>query len=251
MGEFQCTDQTLNQKLMPRLKDTKKSLVGRSGVPEGAQKMKVSPRQVAGVPEGAQSSRRCNTWDAGVPEGAQNYLEASQKGSGVPAGAQSSPQGLSKGAGVPEGAQNYLEASQRGSGVPAGAQSNPQGLSKGAGVPEGAQITVDDTLKGAWGTCGGPECFSHWLINPATQVSLLDAPKFVPMGPWPIPHTPNPCPQSMAAALSNFLPLSGSGEQVAILPLERRFVVARMVKFKFRIERREITARKAVKRAGF
>ena len=122
---------------------------------------------------------------------------------------------------------------RRGSGVPAGAQNSSQGLDKGAGVPEGAQITVNDTIIGTWGTCGGPECFSHWLINPATQVSLLDAPKFVPMGPWPIPRTPNPCPQSMAAALSNFLPFTGSGEQVASLPLERRFRRAVMTDLNF------------------
>ena len=176
--------------------------------------------------------------------------KVSKKGSGVPAGAQNSLQSLTKGAGVPEGAQNYLETSKRGSGVPAGAQSSPKGISEGAGVPEGAQITVDNTLKGTWGTCGGPEYFSHWLIYPATQVSLHDAPKFVPMGPWPIPRTPNPCPQSMAAALSNFLPFTGSGEQVASLPLERRFGRAGMAEFKFRIEWREITARKAVKIAG-
>ena len=192
------------------------SLVGRSGVPEGAQKMKVSPRQVAGVPEGAQSSRRRNTWDAGVPEGAQNYLETSKRGSGVPAGAQSSL----------------------------------KGISEGAGVPEGAQIIVIDTLQGTWGTCGGLDYSSHWLIWPLTQVSLHDAPMFVPMGPWPIPRTPNPCPQSMAAALSNFLPLTGSGEQVASLPLERRFRRAGTTDLNFRIEWRETTAMKAVNIAG-
>ena len=32
-------------------------------------------------------------------------------------------------------------------------------LLKGAGVPEGAQNTVKKPPKGAWGTCGGPECF--------------------------------------------------------------------------------------------
>ena len=153
-------------------------------------------------------------------------------------------------AGVPEGAQNDIEASQRGSGVPAGAQSMTKGLSKGAGVPEGAQIKIEDPPKGAWGTCGGPECFSHWLINPATQVFLHDAPQFVPMGPWPIPRTPNPCPQSMAAALSNFLSFTGSGEQVDRLPLERRFGMAGMATFKFQTEGREITAKKAVKTAG-
>ena len=146
-----------------------------------------------------------------------------------------------------EGAQNDIEASQRGSGVPAGAQSMIKGLSKGAGVPEGAQIKIEDPPKGAWGTCGGPESSSHWLTNPTIQLSLHDAPQFVPMGPWPILLTPNLCPQSMAAALSDFLSLTGSGAQAVRLPLERRFSKAATVIFKFKSEWRDITAKKAAK----
>ena len=121
------------------------------------------------------------------------------------------------GLGYLRGPRSTMRLHRRGSGVPAGAQNSSQGQDKWAGVPEGAQITVNDTLKGTWGTCGGPECFSHWLIYPTTQVSPLDAPKFVPMGPWPIPRAPYLCPQSMTAALSKFFsPLQVPGSTLCM-----------------------------------
>jgi hypothetical protein len=51
----------------------------------------------------------------------------------------------------------------------------------------------------------------------------------------------------MAAALSDFLSLTGSGAQVVSLPPERRFSKAAKVNFEFKSEWRDITAKMAAK----